>query len=461
MSAPQPTAVRVRMYQVGFGDAFLFTFTYAAPLDDGRSERHLLLDFGSTSSPKHGNTLNHVADDIESTCGGKLDVIVVTHRHKDHLSGFGARARIAQIAALQPSLIVQPWTEHPDAPSDATSLSGLDGQSARFAKALDDGQTFMEQLAGALDEIRSNRTRRALGGHRGDLLRAADDEVKNKVAVDTLAEWGDAADKEFLRFGASSKIEDVIPGSKITVLGPPTIEQDAGVRRARSEDPEYWMLHQRQLRAALKATGLDTSAAAGIDLHADVEPGRVRWLVERMRDQHIAHLLRIVRELDDALNNTSLILLLEACGKKMLLPGDAQIENWSYGLKTSTESGGLDFESVQSMVKEVDLYKVSHHGSRNGTPRTLFNLWTDHDKPMVSMMCTESGVHGHHENTAVPRATLRDALAERTALYTTDGLHKDQLFIDVEATPASDGFSYAGPADPTVGLFVAGSADPH
>ena len=40
------------MYQVGFGDAFLFTFRYSKALEDGRKERHLLMDFGSTSSPR-------------------------------------------------------------------------------------------------------------------------------------------------------------------------------------------------------------------------------------------------------------------------------------------------------------------------------------------------------------------------------------------------------------------------
>ena len=30
-----------------------------------------------------------------------------------------------------------------------------------------------------------------------------------------------------------------------------------------------------------------------------------------------------------------------------------------------------------STSSAVDLYKVGHHGSRNATPRTLFNLWSE------------------------------------------------------------------------------------
>ena len=32
--------VRIRMYQVGFGDCFLVSLEYDAPLPDGRAERH-------------------------------------------------------------------------------------------------------------------------------------------------------------------------------------------------------------------------------------------------------------------------------------------------------------------------------------------------------------------------------------------------------------------------------------
>jgi cytidine deaminase len=51
----------------------------------------------------------------------------------------------------------------------------------------------------------------------------------------------------------------------------------------------------------------DTSASAS----ATVEPGPVRWLLDRMRRQRAFVVHRIVRALDETLNNTSLILLFE------------------------------------------------------------------------------------------------------------------------------------------------------
>ena len=45
-----------------------------------------------------------------------------------------------------------------------------------------------------------------------------------------------------------------------------------------------------------------------------------------------------MRTLDDQMNNTSLILLFEVFGKKLLFPGDAQIENWSYALQDAPDA---------------------------------------------------------------------------------------------------------------------------
>ena len=68
------------MYQVGFGDCFLVSVEYDAPLADGRAERHLLIDFGTSHSPREGRARGRMADVaalIEQHTGGELDVLVV------------------------------------------------------------------------------------------------------------------------------------------------------------------------------------------------------------------------------------------------------------------------------------------------------------------------------------------------------------------------------------------------
>ena len=122
-SSNRPVSINIRTYQVGFGDCFLLSFTYP------NRERHVLVDFGSMRRPKGSTTrlMTDIANDIVKRCTPasgkpKLHVVVATHRHQDHISGFATRTSGKGpgdiIASLEPDAIVQPWTEHPDAPED-------------------------------------------------------------------------------------------------------------------------------------------------------------------------------------------------------------------------------------------------------------------------------------------------------------------------------------------------------
>ena len=78
----KPRQLILRSYNVGFGDCYMLSFEYPG------FDRHILVDFGSTRLPKVGRQRNHmvaVARQIEQDCGGKLDAVVVSHRHKDHI----------------------------------------------------------------------------------------------------------------------------------------------------------------------------------------------------------------------------------------------------------------------------------------------------------------------------------------------------------------------------------------
>jgi hypothetical protein len=186
-------------------------------------------------------------------------------------------------------------------------------------------------------------------------------------------------------------------------------------------------------RAVPTSLTVEDDALAEIPQNEGVDPGPVSWLVTRLQRQQLASLLRIVRTVDDALNNPSVILLIDAGEKRLLFPGDAQIENWSWALGEAPESA-----SLRQLLEQVDLYKVGHHGSRNATPRSLFRLWGDDPsgRAMVALMSTMAGVHGRSEATRVPRATLVAALERRMTLLTTDGLPAGNDFIEVGASTA-------------------------
>jgi len=142
--------------------------------------------------------------------------------------------------------------------------------------------------------------------------------------------------------------------------------------------------------------------------------------------------------LDEQMNNTSLVLLFEVGDKKLLFPGDAQIENWGYALQDAPNAA-----TNRKLIAASDLYKVGHHGSRNATPRQL--LWEAFTRRgrngkgrLITLLSTMPGKHGKLESqTEVPRQTLVEALNAETELHRTDYLRSsagsplcDKVIID-------------------------------
>ena len=149
----RPTSATLFAYQVGFGDCFLLRFNYPKDV-----QKHVLIDFGTTGLPEDvaKNHLLMVAEDIAKQCNGKLDAVVATHRHADHISGFatgaGARSSGAIIKALKPDVVVQPWTEELKLAEDALGPKGSKGFAQRAsARSLVQMQKAAAQVVAALD----------------------------------------------------------------------------------------------------------------------------------------------------------------------------------------------------------------------------------------------------------------------------------------------------------------------
>lgn len=91
MTAPR-TGVKVRMYRQGHGDCFLLAFAGY----EGRRKRnvYVLIDCGlKPKSEIHRQPIEDVIDDIHQATGGRVDVVIVTHEHQDHVNGFAKKKR--------------------------------------------------------------------------------------------------------------------------------------------------------------------------------------------------------------------------------------------------------------------------------------------------------------------------------------------------------------------------------
>ncbi len=469
----KPIEIILRTYQVGFGDCFLLSFRYS-----DKDERHVLIDFGSTGLPKEFDKEKQkthmlaIAEQIRADCKKKLHVLVATHRHKDHISGFaqtGEKNAAGEttgdiIRSCKPDVVVQPWTENPNL-DDKAIKDGLarltvsdeefkSDPEKNFAATLQNMQRVAglvkaesERLATDADQAEDDtigfmhplddKTKRHLSF-------MGDNNVANESAVMNLRAMGSRATPYFVAFGDRLSLSQVLPGIKVKVLGPPTLEQHHEIIKQRSrDDEEFWMFHSmaknfwgmQAMTANLveelneKDNEMPNRLFPKANVFQNFAPSDTRWFIRQTRAVHAEQLLSLVRILDKALNNTSVIMLFEVGDKKLLFPGDAQIENWEYALSKP---------EIRKLLRDTTLYKVGHHGSRNATPKTLWKDFkkrsTDEKNPdrLKTVVSTMEGKHGHTPQTAVPRQTLVSELEKLSDYHTTQKIRNgDKLCEEI------------------------------
>jgi beta-lactamase superfamily II metal-dependent hydrolase len=326
-------AFRVRMYRTGFGDCFLVTF------DPAGAPRHVLIDFGAHMHGEIG-TMDAILSDIESVTGKRLELLVATHAHRDHISGFGKF--VDRFADFKIGQVWLPWTDNPKDP-DAASL-----QSKHLALYGQLEKHLLLQQAAGLAGPETSAALSALANLRGNET-ATSERARGFGTGAEVRYWGAG--------GVVPKVGDA-NGLSAEILGPP---KDVSFF-ARMNPPA----NQRYLAAA---------GEAGNDVHPfldqELKPGSAEFAGLQGQPQVSPfdfHLLaaaaespasRLALVLDSVRNNTSLVILFRYRGKSLLFPGDAQWGNWQSWIGT---------EEAKRILSEVDFLKVAHHGSENATP---------------------------------------------------------------------------------------------
>jgi hypothetical protein len=438
--ATAPDKARIRSYNVGFGDCYLLTFFYP-----GGDERHVLIDFGSTEysgfTPEGG--LKDVAKQIEDDCDHKLQMVVATHRHTDHIKGFDGKPGEI-IRSLDPDIVLQPWTEDPDLEPDARAPAGGGSDGGGPSLSARKMVTRLSDMQAVADAVKREARRLEARGEvtksvATQLAFLGETNIKNSGAVNNLRTMG--GERIYAHFGTEVPVHDLLPGVRLDVLGPPTLDQSSGIATEAHEDAqEFW--HLAALRAAAtRAAEADDDGGGG-----PIFPGapvaeklaqEARWLMPQVERMRADEMLAIVRILDGVLNNTSLILTFQARDTLLLFPGDAQLENWSYALHECD-----DREAIRERLKKAAFYKVGHHGSLNATPKTLWKEFArkggeETRDRLRTMVSTRANKHGSvSRGTEVPRRPLVEELKKSSEFRTTQDIRSKRTFwVDFDFDP--------------------------
>ena len=436
--------LRVRMYRIGFGDFFLLT----VPTESG--PQHILIDCGVHAGDI--GTMDECVKDLIKETGGKLALVIVTHYHADHISGFASN--FDDFAECEVGAV---WITNRLDPNDKDALK-LHQQIKSVASQLRMGLRLRLGLGEneepgkgiALAEAQAlYKAENALG----ITLGAQDREGKNEKALRLLTKGFKNKPKVYYYQGGDEPfLPDVLKGAITAKLLGPAPKDSGGVfsgkensnaqyLAAAADDgvPETGRLEpfEGKWQRIADASSYPKEAFGGFKSHAEME--------KILHDSQPDAMLAMADALDGTLNNQSLVILFTCQGKKLLFVGDAQWGNWSYwlyGKKVTNEFPGIT-ATAKEILGSIDFYKVGHHGSTNANPIPAVEAI---NVDCVSMCSTESAdydakknrPHGSLENESeVPRTVLMDALETRTnyKLVRSDWIP----VADVPASPEAKG----------------------
>jgi hypothetical protein len=323
------------MYRPGFGDCFLITFGADA------QAKHALIDFGAHMHGEIG-TMEGIMDNIELATEKKLALIVASHAHRDHISGFSKFAD--RFADFEIGEVWMPWT---DDPKDKKAAALQKKHLALYEK-LD------THLRVALKATERNPKYAAS-------LNALSNLKGNESAMTELRRgFGTGAKPRFLAAGSSFRKVARVTGLSAEILSPPRNTEFF----SRMDPPaaQQFLTAPGDTVGALRPFPNYEIRKGELDYKAIVKDGQPLVPpseIDDLRDLAAAPAERLALALDNVRNNTSLVILFRFQGKTLLFPGDAQWGNWQSWIGT---------DEAHQLIGEIDFLKIAHHGSENATP---------------------------------------------------------------------------------------------
>lgn len=429
--------LRVRMYRIGFGDFFLIT----VPTKTGPA--HILIDCGVHAGDI--KSMSACVDDLAKETNKKLALVIATHYHSDHLSGFASN--FDKFAEFEVGMV---WLSN--------RLDPAQKEAMKFKAQIRSLANQLRLRLGAREDEGAIQARFKVEDALGVQLDATDREGSNEKALRLLTTgFKNKPPVRYYQGGDEPELPKVLQGAiTVELLGPAPIDSAGEFATPENKKEQYLAAVSDEglpdsdtlepFEKDWPATADDYSAGAFRAYRTEEQirtrtPGDPKALEKVLEDSQPDALLAMAEAIDGTLNNQSLVTLFTCKRKKLLFVGDAQWGNWSYwlyGRKTLGQDPGIT-ERASEILGSIDFYKVGHHGSTNANPIPAV---TALNPECVSMCSTESAdaypekkrPHGSIQNKSeVPRIDLMVELEKRTKnrLVRSDWIE----VLDVKASP--------------------------
>jgi len=385
---PTKRTVEIRMYHVGFGDAFRIT------VKRGTDVWRMLVDCGvhgaSVGADIQQSVKEIIADLKSESADGTahLDVVVATHHHQDHVVGFAED----DWADVQVDEVWLPYVENPNDPD--TKKLGDHAFAAAKLEALIDAQLSKPSLtAGATAKLEMAKAFAVNSGVKEKIKKAMD-----RLGSRNGQHFAAPLTPRFLP--DANEDENTIDigrlGIVARVLGP---SRDPALLKKMDPPKKVHWLNLDEVndvghdddRPLLNPTYI----VDGDTVSHDLTSAKNSLALGDLADETDG-LLLAASILESATNNTSLFFVLEVGSLRFLFPGDAQHGAWEF-VRNNPDASAL--------IDSVDFYKVGHHGSHNATPKPfVLDEWTTTGDAMVPWGSVKSF------DDTIPKKELIDAL---------------------------------------------------
>ncbi len=423
------THVDIRMYGTGTGDCFILKF-----FSDKTETFTMMIDGGTWKGTK-----SHLAEyvkDIKKYINNKLDLLVITHEHKDHVYLFDACSDLF-INDFNVDQIWMAWSEDDDdetvknwkkefgqkkkalaiASDEIKKVVKRKGFTTQFntgfkAKEILEGYNTLSESLNDFKELHfsADGAKVYKGGLKGMEI------IKKDIANNNI---------DYLKPGSIETLSK-LPGVKFNILGPPVsikaIKKEHGKKNT---DDTYD--HNKVLKrsdsfsaAVTQESSMVGSSPFSKDYFSKSEKLKRYYKEKDLAwrkidyDWLVSGAGNLALRLNTGINNLSLAIAIEfeSSKKVMLFPGDAEFGSWEswHNIDWDVPANNNNTHHTEDLLNRTVFYKVAHHLSHNGTAKEK-GLKMMKSKDLIAMATLDfDAISTNWKSTMPNRGILKDLL---------------------------------------------------